>query len=73
MSALDRPSIPRRLLRGLGWLQTQLLLHVAYFAVLGPVALVTKVLRHDPLAVRRVEPRWHPLPPEPEGDDERQY
>lgn len=70
---LDRRSPFRRAVDRLAWLQGQLLLVAGYWLVIGAWSLAGKLLRSDPLAIRRREPRWEPFLDSRPEDAERQY
>lgn len=70
---LDRRPLFRRAVDRLAWLQGQLLLVVGYWVVIGAWSVVGKLLRSDPLAIRRREPCWEPFLESRPEDAERQY
>ena len=73
MSSLDRPSLFRRFLSGLAWVQTRVFVALGFGLVLVPWALLMKLFRADPLAVRRPQPQWHPFETPPADEDHHQY
>ncbi|MFN7971590.1 MAG: hypothetical protein U0166_04460 [Acidobacteriota bacterium] len=63
----------RRLLDGIVFVQTQVLLVVSYFVLVGAWSLGARLAGSDPLHVHRKDPGWEPFTSPTPEDAERQY